>query len=59
MMADLSGGVSDYLNRPWMIRTYRDLMVNVGFEQELEELYRGEKNTVELEATITCFRRGQ
>lgn len=33
-------------------------MVNVGFERELEELYRGEKDTVELEVTITRFRRG-
>ena len=57
LMADLSGGVDDYLNRPYMIRTYRDLMVNVGFERELEELFHGEKNTIRLEATITCFRR--
>ncbi len=58
LMADLSGGLDDYLNRPWMIRTYRDLMVNVGFHREFEELYRGTKDSIELETTITRFVRG-
>lgn len=58
LMADLSGGLEEYLNRPWIIRTYRDLMVNVGFQREFEELYRGTKDSVELETTITRFVRG-
>ncbi|MEO7685216.1 MAG: hypothetical protein ABIU86_14900 [Gemmatimonadaceae bacterium] len=58
LMANLSGGLEDYLNRPFMIRTYRDLMVNVGFERDFEEPYRWEKDTMRVEATITRFRRG-
>lgn len=58
MMADLSGGVRNHMQQPWMIRTYRDLMVNVGFQREFEELYHGHKEGMDLEVTITRFRRG-
>jgi SAM-dependent methyltransferase len=45
----------DLLARPSMIRTYRDLFVNVGYELETEKVLRGVKHGTELEAVITLF----
>src|SRR5262245_38313287 len=49
LMANTSGGLDDYLLRPWIIRTYHDLFVNVGYEQADETVFHGTKNGVQLE----------
>jgi SAM-dependent methyltransferase len=49
------GGAQDYLLRPWLIRTYRDLFLNVGYTLEAEEIFQGVKNGVPLEVLISLF----
>jgi SAM-dependent methyltransferase len=49
------GGAEDYLLRPWLIRTYRDLFLNVGYTLEAEETFQGVKNGVPLEVLISLF----
>ena len=39
LMANTCGGVNDHLLSPWLIRTYRDLFLNVGYHLESEELF--------------------
>jgi SAM-dependent methyltransferase len=55
LMANTYGGTEDYLLRPWLIRTYRDLFVNVGYRLEAEEIFRGTKDGADLEVLITLF----
>lgn len=56
LMANTCGGVEeDYLLRPWLIRTYRDLFLNVGYALEAEEVFRGTKDNVPLEVLISLF----
>ncbi len=57
LLANTEGELEDYLVRPWIIRSYRDLFINVGFDVELEEVFRGEKNGVELDVLISLFRK--
>src|SRR5262249_44537609 len=57
MMTNTCGGVSDPLVLPWIIRTYRDLFLNVGFTLELEEVFRGEKNGVLIDTLMSVFRK--
>jgi SAM-dependent methyltransferase len=42
---------------PWLIRTYRDLFRNVGYELESEESMRGRKETIEFEIVLSLFRK--
>lgn len=45
------------LESPWLIRTYRDLFANVGYELEREEMFRAEKGGAEMEALLSLFTR--
>lgn len=42
---------------PWLIRTYRDLFINVGYVVQAEEMLRGTKETVEFEILLSLLRR--
>jgi SAM-dependent methyltransferase len=55
LMANTCGGVEDYLLRPWIIRTYRDLFLNVGYRLEAEEIFHGTKSGVDIEVLISLF----
>jgi SAM-dependent methyltransferase len=57
LMANTHGEFGDYLVCPWIIRTYRDLFINVGYHLEHEENFRGTKNNVELDVLISLFRK--
>ena len=57
LMANTCGGVEDYLLRPWIIRTYRDLLLNVGYALDAEEIFRGQKNGAEIEVLISLLTR--
>jgi SAM-dependent methyltransferase len=59
LMANTCGGVEDYLLRPWVIRTYRDLFLNVGYHSEAEEIFQGKKNGVDIDVLITLFGKVQ
>ena len=57
LMANTQSGVDDdeYLLRPWLIRTYRDLFLNVGYQLDVEEIFRSQKHGVGLEVLISLF----
>jgi SAM-dependent methyltransferase len=55
LMANTCGGIDDYLMQPWLIRTYRDLFMNVGYERKIEDFFRGRKDGRQLETLVTVF----
>jgi SAM-dependent methyltransferase len=57
LMANTCAGVEDHLLSPWIIRTYRDLFLNVGYRLEAEEIFRGTKSGAHLEVLISLFVR--
>ena len=57
MMANTFGDDVGYLQRPAVIRTYRDLFLNVGFEVDHEEVLRGTKDGVQLDVLMSLLRR--
>src|SRR5262249_48774561 len=44
LMANTCGGLEDYLLRPWIIATYHDLFVNVGYQVSAAKTFHGSKN---------------
>jgi hypothetical protein len=57
LMANTCGGVDDHLMHPWIIRTYRDLFVNVGYELTSEKTFSGVKQGAQLDVLISLFTR--
>jgi predicted TPR repeat methyltransferase len=55
MLANSMGEDDDWLLRPWIIRTYRDLFVNVGYTIEAEEVYKATKKGVDFEVLMTLY----
>lgn len=55
LMANTCGGVEDYLLRSWIIRTYRDLFLNVGYQRAAEETFDGTKDGAEIQVLISLF----
>ena len=58
LMVNTYGGEKDYLLRPWLIDTYRDLVRNVGYKIEVEDRFSAIKNGVDLQALVTLFVKG-
>jgi SAM-dependent methyltransferase len=57
LLANTYGSYDDWLLRPWLIDTYRDLFRNVGFQLDREEVYCGNKEGVEMKVLMSLFRR--
>ena len=57
LMANTYGEFGDHLVSPWIIRTYRDLFVNVGYHVGSEETFQGSKNGVKLDVLISLFQK--
>jgi SAM-dependent methyltransferase len=55
LMANTYGSRKDHLLLPWVIDTYRDLFLNVGYRRDAEEVVRGVKHTVHYEILVTLF----
>jgi predicted TPR repeat methyltransferase len=55
ILANSMGESDDWLLRPWIIRTYRDLFVNVGYTIETEEVFKGAKKGVDFEVLMTLY----
>jgi SAM-dependent methyltransferase len=55
LMANTCGGLEDYLLMPWIIRTYHDLFVNVGYEVASTKMFRGTKNGMAIDCMISLF----
>jgi SAM-dependent methyltransferase len=58
LMANTMHDGADLLVLPYMIRTYRDLFLNVGYRLEREEIFSGTKNGVEYEILMSLFAKG-
>jgi SAM-dependent methyltransferase len=59
LMANTMHQGNDKLLLPYMIRTYRDLFLNVGYRLEGEEIFHGTKNGVDYEILISLFTKIQ
>lgn len=57
LLANSMGENDDWLLRPWLTRTYRDLFVNVGYTIETEEVYKAAKKGVEFEVLMTLYHK--
>ena len=55
LMANTCGGVDDALMQPWLIHTYRDLFLNVGYGLKAEDFFRGQKEGQSLETLVSVF----
>lgn len=55
LMTNTCGGTKGYLLLPWIIATYRSLMLNLQYELEHEEYFRGVKDGASLEALMSRF----
>ena len=55
LLANTYGGENEWLMRPWLIDTYRDLFRNVGFRLEVEEVFRGVKHDHEFQVLMSVF----
>jgi len=57
LMANTMNAAGDYLLLPFVVRSYRDLFLNVGFRIEKEESFKGTKNGTEYEVLASLFTR--
>jgi SAM-dependent methyltransferase len=57
LLSNSMGENDDWLLRPWLIRTYRDLFVNVGYTIEDEEVYKATKKGVDFEVLMTLYQK--
>jgi SAM-dependent methyltransferase len=55
LLANTEGDIRDPLLLPPIVRTYRDLFLNIGYKLEAEEIFRGQKNGVDLKVLISLF----
>jgi SAM-dependent methyltransferase len=55
LMANPYGREHEHLLSPWLIDTYRDLFVNVGYRRVAEEIVRGTRHKVEYETLVTLY----
>lgn len=57
LLANTFGAERDWLMRPCLILTYRDLFVNVGLERERETEFIGTKDGEDFRVLVSLFRR--
>jgi SAM-dependent methyltransferase len=57
LMANAMEGQYDKLLLPYIIRTYRDLFLNVGFGLAREEIFSGTKHDVRFDVLISLFEK--
>ena len=55
LLANTYGADKDWLLRPWLIDTYRDLFRNVGFGLQREEIFSGLKDGVDMKVLMSLF----
>jgi SAM-dependent methyltransferase len=55
LLANAQGEICGPLLYPCIIRTYHDLILNAGYRLKTEEIFRGQKNGVNLEVLISLF----
>ena len=55
LLANTQGNAGEPLLLSWIIRTYHDLFLNVGYELRNEEIFRAQKSGVDFEVLISLF----
>jgi predicted TPR repeat methyltransferase len=55
LLVNSDGGEGHYLHQRWILQTYQDLFVNVGYQVERQEIFRGSKNGADCEAIMVAF----
>ena len=55
LLTNTYGQEKDWLLKPWLIDTYRDLFRNVGYQLEQEEIFRGNKDGVAISVLMSLF----
>jgi hypothetical protein len=55
MMANTYGREGEDAVRHWLIDTCRDLLLNVGYQREAEEIVHGVRNGLEYRTLVTLF----
>jgi predicted TPR repeat methyltransferase len=55
LLANSMAEGEDWLLRPWLTRTYRDLFVNVGYAIAREEVFNGVKKGMDFAVLMTLF----
>lgn len=58
LLANTCGGTSDWLLKPWVIRSYHDLFCNVGFVPLQQTVFHGNKNGADIQALVWLLERG-
>lgn len=58
LFANAMGEFGDMLLLPWLVRTYRDLLCNVGYTLEHEDIFCGTKHGVRIDVLMAlCHKR--
>jgi SAM-dependent methyltransferase len=55
LLSNTFGQDRDYLLRPWLINTYRDLVCHVGFQLEHEEIFEGVKDETQFRVLMSRY----
>ena len=55
LLVNSDGGEGHYLHQRWILETYQDLLVNVGYQVERQEIFRGSKSGADCEASMVAF----
>jgi protein-L-isoaspartate O-methyltransferase len=58
LLANTYGAAKDWLLRPYLIDTYRDLFRNAGFRLEQENIFSGAKHDQHFEVLVSLFQKG-
>ena len=56
LLSNTFGHDRDYLLRPWLIKTYHDLVRNIGFELELNDTFVGTKDDTRFQVLTSRFK---
>lgn len=57
LLTNTYGQKKDWLLRPWMIETYRDLFRNVGYKLAAEEVFCGDEDGLPVRTLISLFEK--
>jgi SAM-dependent methyltransferase len=58
LYANAMGSFGDMLLLPWITRSYRDVLRNVGYSLVTEDILRAQKNRVTIEVLLDLFTKG-
>jgi SAM-dependent methyltransferase len=57
LIADACGGIDGPEHRPWTVRTFTDLFLNVGYQLETAEVFENMKDDVEIRVSMSLLHK--